>query len=142
MNEMTPQALARRQGSWGENAAVAYLKRAGWKIVGRNIRPCRLDRRCEIDIICKNRAGDRLLFVEVKTHLRHSAFASRLWKIDSRKKRVLLRACVTWLKKTGWRGSYRFDVIQIYGDCRIGEPPEIDHIENIKLFPNRYRFFR
>ena len=51
-------------GEWGEGLAVAFLKRAGYTVLGRNVRP---DRRDEIDVIVRN--SDTLVFVEVKTRV-------------------------------------------------------------------------
>ena len=48
-------------GEWGENQAVKYLERNGYKIIETNFR-CKLG---EIDIIAAER--DCLCFVEVKT---------------------------------------------------------------------------
>ena len=52
-----------------------------------------------------------IVFVEVKTHIRKSTRASRLWCVDRRKKNILLRACTNWILKNKWHGNFRFDVI-------------------------------
>ena len=131
---------ARAQGSWGEEMAAAHLRRIGWRIVERNAHPCRGDLRCELDIIAYVPAENRIVFVEVKTHWRHSPFAGRLWAVDRRKKRNLLRASANWLMRRRWRGNYRFDVIEVYGERGGAAAPEIDHIENVRLFPPNWRF--
>ena len=89
------------------------------------------------------RTRDRrsLAFVEVKTHKAHSPRASRLWRIDKRKKNVLLRACSSWIMHERWHGNFRFDVVQVYGEPEGAHPPEIDHIENVPLFPPKWRFW-
>ena len=130
-----------RRGCWGEDVAVAHLKRMGWRIVGRNVRPVRNDRRCELDIIAYVPAERQVVFVEVKTHRRHSSYAGRLWAIDRRKKSNLLRASTNWLMERKWHGNCRFDVIEIYGEHGGKTPPEIDHIMNVKLFPQNWRFW-
>lgn len=130
-----------RQGEWGEEAAARYLRSLGWMILGRRVRPCVSDRRCEIDIVARRPAGGGVVFVEVKTHKRHSDFSTRLWGVDRRKRGVLLRACANWLAHERWLGNYRFDVIEVYGEEGAG-PPEIDHIENVKLFGPNWRFRR
>ena len=129
------------QGRWGEEIAAAHLRRIGWRIVARNAHPCRRDRRCELDIIAYAPRENRIVFVEVKTHRRRSPFAGRLWAVDARKKRNLLRAGANWLMRRRWHGNWRFDVIEIYGSRELGTPPEIDHIENVKLFPSNWRFW-
>ena len=128
-------------GRWGESLAEAFLKRRGWITVGRNIRPCARDRRCEIDLLVRSRDRRMIVFVEVKTHARKSPRASRLWRIDQRKRNILLRACTNWILKNDWHGNFRFDVIQIYGSPGGSELPEIDHIENVHLFPSKWRFW-
>ena len=133
-------ASAARTGIWGEDTAARHLERRGWSIVGRRVRPCRNDRRCEIDIVAREPDGS-IVFVEVKTHARRSPLASRLWCIDRRKKSNLLRACVNWIMREKWRGRYRFDVIEVYGSCAGPCLPEVDHIENVPLFPRKWRFW-
>lgn len=129
-----------RQGRWGEQAAERYLVAKKWKVVARNARPCSKDRRYEIDLICQTPVGG-LVFVEVKTHARHSERASRLFGIDKRKRKVLLRACSNWILKYRWHGSFRFDVVEVYGSYMCDAPPKIDHIENVRLFPPTWRFW-
>ena len=130
-----------RRGCWGEDVAAAHLKRIGWRIIGRNVRPCRRDRRCELDIVAYVPAERQVVFVEVKTHRKHSSFAGRLWSVDRRKKSNLLRASANWLMERKWHGNCRFDVIEIYGEEEGISPPEIDHIMNVKLFPQNWRFW-
>lgn len=125
-------------GRWGEDVAARHLAGLGWRILERNSHPCRKDRRCELDIIAFSKER-KVVFVEVKTHHSRSPWAGRLWAVDRRKKRNLLRACVNWLMRRRWHGCYRFDVIEIYGDG--SSPPEIDHIENVPLFPPNWRFW-
>ena len=130
-----------QRGCWGENVAEAHLRSIGWRIVGRNVRPCRRDRRCELDIVAYVPSERRVVFVEVKTHRRHSPYASRLWAIDRRKRANLLRAGASWLMERKWHGNFRFDVIEVYGETDGVTPPEIDHIMNVRLFPPNWRFW-
>ena len=134
-------ASKRGVGRWGEDVAARHLECMGWRIIERNARPCSKDRRCELDIVAFNPNGRQIVFVEVKTHKRHSARASRLWAIDRRKKRNLLRASANWLMRRRWHGNCRFDVMEIYGEMGGGMPPEIDHVENVPLFPPNWRFW-
>ena len=134
-------ASKRAVGRWGEDVAARHLEGMGWRIIERNARPCRKDMRCELDIVALNPDGRQVVFVEVKTHKRHSERAGRLWAIDSRKKRNLLRASANWLMRRRWHGNYRFDVMEIYGEMDGRVPPEIDHIENVPLFPPNWRFW-
>lgn len=128
-------------GRWGEDIAAEFLRQRGWTAIGRNVKPCATDRRCEIDLIVRSRDRRSIVFVEVKTHARHSPRASRLWCIDRRKKNLLLRACTNWILRNKWHGNFRFDVVEVYGSPTRSEPPEIDHIENVSLFPQKWRFW-
>lgn len=139
-------ALARghenaRIGRWGEDVAVRFLRNHGWDIVGRRVRPCSRDRRCEIDVIVRSRDMRTVAFVEVKTHASRSPRAAPLWGVDKRKKNVLLRACANWIMREKWHGNFRFDVIQVFGRRAGPNPPEIDHFENVPLFPAKWRFW-
>jgi len=129
------------QGEWGEGVAANFLAGRGWRIIGRRVRPCRLDRRCEIDIVAFEPAANRVVFVEVKTHAVRSRYATRIWGVDRRKKRVLLRACATWIKRSKWHGNFRFDVVEVYGSHDSADPPAIDHVENVRLFGDNWRFW-
>lgn len=129
------------RGRWGEQVAAAHLSRKGWTVIGRNVRPCARDRRCEIDLVAQSRDRRAVVFVEVKTHARHTSRAGRLWRIDRRKKGLLLRACTNWILGRRWHGNFRFDVVEVYGSPQGTLPPEIDHIENVPLFPPKWRFW-
>ena len=128
----------REEGAWGESTAADFLVAKGWRIVARNARPCARDRRCEIDIIAEPGEPGKVVFVEVKTHAGPTA-AGRLAGVDARKKQNLLRACASWFMRNDWHGDFRFDVVEVYG--AQGEVAAIDHIENVPLFPPKWRFW-
>ncbi len=136
---LPPATVSEASGRWGEDVAGRWLERLGWRVIERNARPCLADRRLEIDLIAFVPQRRTVVFVEVKTHRRRSAYASRLWAVDGRKKRNLLRACACWLRCRRWHGGFRFDVIEVYGVP--GGESEIDHVENVPLFPPRWRFW-
>lgn len=127
-------------GRWGEEVAADFLRRRGYIIVERNVRPCKLDERLEIDIVAYSREIDAIVFVEVKQHARHSEYERRLRKIDGRKRMLMRRACKSWLFAHKWAGSYRFDVIEVFGTPESNESPEIDHIERVDIFVGREKF--
>ena len=129
-----------RQGLWGEDVAARDLEARGCRILGRRVKPSVHDRRLEIDIVAKE-PGGTVLFVEVKTHKRHSPRESDLPAINRRKKLNLRRACLSWLRTTRFDGNYVFCVYEIYGNGAAGgEPDEVRFIRNVPLFPARYRF--
>ena len=95
-------------GQWGEDQACEYLRRKGYRIIGRNY-ACRFG---EIDVIASKRAF--LAFIEVK--LRQSdAFAEAREYVDLRKQERLRSAASLWLAENDTPLQPRFDVIEIYG---------------------------
>ncbi len=127
------------RGSWGEQTAAKFLESRGWRIIGRNVRPCLRDRRCEIDIVANPGDAGKVVFVEVKTHAHRGDGPGRLVGVDARKKRVLLRACANWVMANRWHGDFRLDVVEVYGTP--GRTEAIDHIENVPLFPPKWWFW-
>ncbi len=94
-------------GAWGEEQAVAYLRRQGAQILARNYRtPVG-----EIDIIA--RLEKNLLFIEVKTR-RGQAFGTPQEAVGYRKQRQIIRTAQWYLgrEKLG-RLQPRFDVLAI-----------------------------
>lgn len=132
--------LSASHGRWGEAVAVELLRRKGYEILERNVRPSARDRRLEIDVIAYDKARDLIVFVEVKQHRVHSAFERRLRSVDRRKKRLLRSACRAWLAKERWEGSFRFDVVEVYGEPGAKTRVETDHIERVNLFAPEGRF--
>ena len=131
--------IARAHGIWGEEVAVECLRRSGYEIIERNVRPVKRDQRLEIDIIAYDRKADTMVFVEVKQHNRHSQWERRLRSIDKRKRILLRRACNVWRWKNAYHGDFRFDVIEVYGTPEGGRP-EVDHIAKVNLFVDDGRF--
>lgn len=121
-------------GVWGERVAAWYLRHNGYEILECNVRPYSRDKRLEIDIVALERRTKTVVFVEVKQHKECSPFQSRLRSIDKRKCRLLYRACHAWLRQKHWKGGYRFDVIEVYGEPDSSQVPEVDHIERVRLF--------
>lgn len=128
-------------GSWGEAVAVEHLRRRGYEIVDRNSTPYERDRRLEIDVVAWERNTDTMVFVEVKQHATVSKYSRRMRSVDRRKKENLRRACNAWRRVNKWRGSYRFDIIEVYG-VPDGGRPVIDHIEGVRLFVRPERFVK
>lgn len=135
-----PENEGVRRGRWGEDVAVEYLRSRGYVVVERNVRPCRWDRRLEIDVVAYDRAADAIVFVEVKQHKAHSARERRLRSVNRRKMERLLKACRAWIGCNRWRGARRFDVVEVFGEPDGRARAEIDHIERVPLFspPDRY----
>ena len=130
-----------RNGAWGEAGAAEHLRRDGYQIVDRNSCPVDRDRRLEIDLVAWDPKSDAMVFVEVKQHASLSPYRRRLSRVDRRKMANLRRACNAWRRVNRWRGSFRFDVIEIYGTPEGGRPV-VDHIEKVNLFADPKRFVK
>lgn len=137
----TVDNISVHHGTWGEDVAVRFLKTNGYEIIDRNPRPVKDDRRLEIDIVAFDNRAETMVFVEVKQHADFSPYARRLRSVNRRKKENLRRACNAWRRINKWHGSYRFDVIEIYGNPEEGSPI-IDHIDHVELFARRERFVK
>lgn len=94
----------RGRGRIGEDDAVAWLQRQGYRVVERNVQ----DRGGEIDLVA--REGDVLCFVEIKARAtdRHGPAIAA---VTPRKQARLARAAARYLAKKRWQGPCRFDVL-------------------------------
>ncbi len=129
-----PQPRSAVVGAWGEERAAAFLKAAGYTVLGRNVRPNRHD---EIDLVA--RAGEVLVFVEVKTR-RREEYGRPLMAVDKEKRHALNRAAAAYLRQARFPDLfYRFDVVEVLGQPEEGEPL-IRHLEDAIPFERRFRF--
>jgi putative endonuclease len=112
------QALGRE----AEDAAAAYLTRAGFTVVERNVRLGH----GEIDLVCRD--GDAIVFVEVKCR-RATWGDSPKAAVSWHKQRRLTRLAQHWLK---WRRldgvRCRFDVVSVTLDA--AGKAAIAHVRN------------
>jgi putative endonuclease len=107
-------------GKEGEELALRFLKRQGYRIVGKNYRtPFG-----EIDIIADD--GGVLVFVEVKTRS-GDAFGSPFEAVDRKKRDKIRKVALCYLKKIRKEPPARFDVLSIDVD---GGTKRIDHIKD------------
>ena len=86
---------SRRLGKWGEDLAVAYLERHGYKIIARNYR---LGHK-ELDIITS--CEGRLTFFEVKTRRVEAQFLGEV-TLKSEQWLTLQRAARKYCLKHNW----------------------------------------
>lgn len=121
-------------GLWGEDRAADHLRRDGWKILGRRVRPNRHD---ELDLVA-SRDGV-LAFVEVKTR-RNERFARPAAAVNASKRHALNRAARAYLRQAGYPDQiYRFDIIEVVGRPGDVPRPQIRHLENAFPFERRTR---
>ncbi len=108
-------------GQTGEQAAAAFLKGKGYKIIQPNYRVAG----AEVDLVAS--CGDILCFVEVKTrktcdHGAPEAFVTRPKQLK------IIRAAKIFSARKPYRGyRVRFDVVSV---LREGDILSCDHIEN------------
>jgi putative endonuclease len=108
-------------GKKGEDIAVAYLKKAGYRIIERNYR-CVFG---EIDIVARD--GDTTVFVEVKSR-RSERFGAPQAAVGPVKQRKLSMISLNYLKEKKLLGSNaRFDVVAVK---LLPAGPQVDLIPN------------
>ena len=96
-----------RLGPRGEAFAARIYERAGYTIEARNYRA----REGELDIVA--RKDDVLCIVEVKTRA-EGGVASPSDSVSTAKRRRLVRTALRYLAETGFEGSVRFEVFELY----------------------------
>lgn len=106
-------------GQEGENQAVGYLTKSGFKILSRNWKWGRH----EIDIIAENR--DFIVFAEVKTRTENYKMHP-VTAVTREKQKSIIRAADGYVKIFKIDKECRFDVITV---IKKDEEFEIDHID-------------
>jgi putative endonuclease len=111
-------------GAYGEEAAAAFLKKKGYRILKRNY----FVRGGEIDIIAQK--GSYVVFVEVKTR-RNKALGTGAEAVTYTKQQRLRQAAAHFLLSYG-DSDVRFDVVEVYGSIQNGafRLEEICHLKN------------
>jgi putative endonuclease len=109
-----------RLGARGERVAARALRRAGLRVIARNLRT----RYGELDLIA--RRGGLLVFVEVKTRVR----GEPLEAVTPEKQRRVTRTALAFLREHGLLEAgvtWRFDVVAVVWPEGRGRP-EVEHI--------------
>jgi putative endonuclease len=117
----------RRQklGAWGEKVAATHLEAQGYQITARNWRCAQ----GEIDLIAK--AGDELVFVEVKTRKGRAAGTPEEG-LTRAKQRKLMKLAQLYVAEHDLDVDWRIDLVAIELDER-GKLLRCDHIPNAVL---------
>jgi len=119
-------------GKWGEEQAEKFLRKNGFRILGRRVR---VGTRDEIDLVARD--GKELVFVEVKTR-KSEDYGRPLAAVDREKRHVMSRAAVRYLKQLrDPRVCFRFDVVEVVGSLGDIAPP-MRHIKNAFTLDRRY----
>ncbi len=113
------------KGKKGENIAVEYIKKLGYKIIETN---WHYSKNAEIDIIAEDKGT--LVFIEVKTRTTLN-YGHPFEAINQTKISKIHKAIYGYLNKTENKyTSFRFDGIAIIGL----ENPKIEHIKDLGQF--------
>lgn len=114
-----------QKGAIGEEVAVSYLKRKGYKILEKNFR-CPVG---EIDIIARDQ--DDLVFIEVKTRT-SGVMGYPEEAVNLQKQRKIIHAALHYLQKRNLSDEkIRFDVMAIMMTSSFPE---------ITLIPNAFTY--
>ena len=115
-------------GDIGEKAAAQFLKKDGYRIVGRN----KHFSHNEIDIIAED--GTFIVFVEVKTRSIDptcgSAYGPPSSAVTRAKQLRLIQAANAYLKQNHTKKQPRMDVVEVWLDKGSGKTLKINHIRN------------
>ena len=118
---MKPGTQKKELGKKGEDLALRYLKKNGYRVYERNY-VCKMG---EVDIIAKEK--DTLAFIEVKTRT-STAFGPPQLAVNAAKQMQLSKAALYFLKEKGLGDiKARFDVVAIVLGPR---GPEIELIKD------------
>jgi putative endonuclease len=117
-------------GERGENEAVLYLKKKGYKIIARNFKNNKGRQLGEIDIIAQK--NKEIVFVEVKTREMekyHETLPEENITLSKLKK--LNKIANLYIRINNlWEYNYHFDAISVWLG-RDGKKKNIKHLENI-----------
>lgn len=119
---LSQQQLQNKQfvlGQAGERLAQQHLVQKGYQVLEQNIRL----KNCEVDLIVLDTQKNELVFCEVKTRSTQF-FGDPSTAVKRSKIEAMRRVARVYLTQFGWRGTYRFDVVSIVGEC-------VDHYENV-----------
>lgn len=118
----------RKLGAKGEQLALEFLKKEGYKIQEQNYR-CSLG---EIDLIAKDK--ETIVFVEVKTR-KSIQYGAPEMAVNAFKKKQITRVALNYLLRKGEKNvDSRFDVVSVF----LGDKSHIELIKN--AFPLKGRW--
>ena len=126
----------KESGDIGEDIAVRYLQKKGYRILERNYvrRAAGSPQTGEIDIIAKK--GDTISFIEVKTVFHQGKTTEAHWfpeeKVNFQKQRKIARAAESWLMKNkiDLDTKMQIDVISIVVDAEK-KKAKVRYLENV-----------
>jgi putative endonuclease len=100
-------------GREGERLAQRHLRRNRYKILYRNFRA---PHGGEVDLVCRDRTSDALVFVEVKTR-RGLGYGSPAEAVTRDKQKLIARGALAWLRLLDNPDIvFRFDIVEVVVD--------------------------
>jgi putative endonuclease len=119
-------------GRRGEDLAATHLRRHRHKILYRNFRA---PRGGEVDIVCRDKTSDTLVFVEVKTR-RTLDFGNPAAAVNLEKQNLISRGALAWLRMLDDPDiPFRFDIVEV---IIAGKRVSVQVIHNAFQLPDRY----
>ncbi len=113
-------------GAQGEKLAADYLRRAGYKIIARNVRP---DGHEELDIIAEDKTVRA--YVEVKTRTQDPAgplkYGTPATAVTHEKRRHLISAARAYQADHPTKKMLRMDIVEVYLSP-MGSVADIHHM--------------
>ena len=120
-------------GQWGERQAAQYLRRHGYRILYRNFVP---PGGGEVDLVCRDKPADTLVFVEVKTRATEER-GRPADAVDYDKQRQVAKGAMAWLRLLNCPDlRFRFDIVEVLATTEV--TPEITLIRNAFPLPEYY----
>jgi len=108
-----PLAPHLQLGRQGEAAAEQFLRKQSFKILYRNFRARSGG---EIDLVCRDRKEQVLVFVEVKTRT-NELFGTPHEAVNWRKRATVIRAAKEWLRLLDLPDiPFRFDIVEVVAE--------------------------
>ena len=127
--ENAAHALGRR----GEDLAAKHLKRSRFKLLYRNFRA---PGGGEVDLVCRDRDTNELVFIEVKTRQTRE-FGDPSEAVNVKKQELIARGAIAWLRMLDFPDiRYRFDIAEV---IITSSQSEVVIIKNAFTLPERYR---
>jgi putative endonuclease len=97
-------------GRKGEELAVKFLRGKRYKILYRNFRA---PKGGEVDIVCRDKATNTLVFVEVKTRS-SIKFGTPAEAVNAGKQHLISRGALAWLRLLDNPDvNFRFDIVEV-----------------------------
>jgi len=130
----SPENLAHALGRRGELLAAKHLRKQRHRVLYRNFRARGGG---EVDIVCRDKATDELVFIEVKTRATRD-FGDPAHAVNLEKQKLIARGALAWLRMLDHPAiRFRFDIVEVV----IGkEETSVNVIQNAFHLPEPYRY--